>query len=140
MVRRVTDPMQPGDRRPTSPPPAPPRLATVRQLSRAVAIPRLELSVEREAGTVRQHSCVLEGDLFRLGSHPSNDLVLRDALVSRFHCQLVRGDSGWTLADTGSLNGTFLQGVRVRDADIPTNGARLQLGGSSLIVRELGPT
>src|SRR5688500_4480860 len=75
-------------------------LPTQRRLTSAVAIPRLELVVEREAGRPLQSSRVLEGDLFRLGSHPSNDLVLNDPLVSRFHCQLGRSDNGWSLTDT----------------------------------------
>jgi len=114
------------------------RLLTVRQLSSAVAIPRLELVIEREAGRAGSKSRVLEGDLFRLGSHSSNDLVLEDPLVSRFHCQLLRADHGWSIADNGSLNGTFIQGVRVRDADLPTSGARIQLGDSVIAARELG--
>jgi DNA-binding NtrC family response regulator len=114
-------------------------LPTQRGLTRAVAIPRLELVVEREAGRAQQTSRVLEGDLFRLGSHKSNDLVLEDPLVSRFHCQLQRSDNGWTITDTGSVNGTFIQGVRVRDADLPLTGARIRIGDSILVARELGP-
>ncbi|HMJ10423.1 MAG TPA: sigma 54-interacting transcriptional regulator [Polyangiaceae bacterium] len=125
--------------RPTALPPGP-GLSTVRQLSSAVAVPRLELAVERHAGQAASQSRILEGDLLRFGSHASNDVVLNDPLVSRFHCQLLRTDTGWTIADTGSLNGTFVQGVRVRDADLPANGARLSLGDSVLSLRELGPT
>jgi len=113
-------------------------LPTQRRLTSAVAIPRLELVVEREAGRPLHSSRVLEGDLFRLGSHPSNDLVLNDPLVSRFHCQLQRSDIGWSLTDTGSVNGTFVQGLRVRDADLPLSGARIKLGDSILVARELG--
>jgi pSer/pThr/pTyr-binding forkhead associated (FHA) protein len=88
----------------------------MRQLSSAVAVPRLELMLERHAGAPASQSRILEGDLLRFGSHASNDVVLNDPLVSRFHCQLARTDSRWTIADTGSLNGTFVQGVRVRYA------------------------
>src|SRR5687768_13965373 len=96
--------------------------------------------LERHAGQPASQSRILEGDLLRFGSHASNDVVLNDPLVSRFHCQLVRTDSGWSIADSGSLNGTFVQGVRVRDADLPSNGARLSLGDSVLSLRELGAT
>ncbi|MCA9596217.1 MAG: sigma 54-dependent Fis family transcriptional regulator [Myxococcales bacterium] len=111
---------------------------TVRQLARAVAIPRLELAVERESGKASDRSVVLEGDELRLGSHPSNDLVINDPKVSRFHCRLSRGGSGWSLADNGSLNGTLLDGLRVRDADLPRPTCRLALGDSMVRVRELG--
>jgi DNA-binding NtrC family response regulator len=113
-------------------------LITVRQLARAVAIPRLELTVEREAGQNAERAVVLEGDMVKLGSHPSNQLVLDDRKVSRFHCQLTRGDAGWMISDSGSMNGTSVNGVRVRDADLPRPMCRLELGDSTVRVRELG--
>ncbi len=108
-------------------------------LTTAVVIPRLELVVVREAGQPSQRSVVLDGELFRLGSHASNDLVLTDPLVSRFHCRLSRGDSGWAMSDNGSLNGTRVDGVRVRDADLPLPDCHIELGDSVVRVRELGP-
>ena len=114
------------------------RSQTVRQLAQAVAIPRLEVVIEKEAGRNAKRSLVLEGDAIRIGSHPSNDLVLDDPMVSRFHCKLLRGESGWTIADSGSLNGTSLDGVRVRDADLPRPMCQIHLGGCVVRVRELG--
>src|SRR5262245_11785116 len=96
----------------------------------SVSIPRLELLVEREAGRPSERLVVLDSDLCRLGSHPGNDLVLADSLVSRFHCALRRGISGWSLEDTGSLNGTRVSGVRVRSADLPLPECRLEFGDS----------
>lgn len=113
-------------------------LRTVQQLARAVAIPRLEFVVEREAGKDVQKKVVLEGDVFRLGSHESNDLVLQDRTVSRFHCQLTRGEAGWGISDSGSMNGTHANGVRVRDADLTRPGCRISIGDSVVSVRELG--
>src|SRR5262245_13403987 len=103
-----------------------------------VSIPRVELRVEREGGRPVDRAVVLEGDLCRLGSHEGNDLVLGDPLVSRFHCQLSRGQTTWRIADTGSLNGTRVSGVRIRDADLPLPDCRIELGESIVRVRELG--
>jgi DNA-binding NtrC family response regulator len=113
-------------------------LITVRQLARAVAIPRLEITVEREAGRESDRAVVLEGDMIKLGSHPSNQLVLDDRKVSRFHCTLTRAESGWLISDSGSMNGTSVNGVRVRDGDLPRPTCRIELGDSSVRVRELG--
>ena len=113
-------------------------LTTVQQLARAVAIPRLEITVEREGGKEVERAVVLAGDVFRLGSHPSNDLCLDDRTVSRFHCQLSRGDAGWMISDSGSMNGTSVNGVRVRDADLPRPACRIEIGESAVKVRELG--
>ncbi len=112
---------------------------TVPRDAQSVAAPRLDLTVESEAGVPSQRKVVLDGDLFRIGSHPSNDLVLNDPEVSRFHCRLTRTDHSWTLSDSSSLNGTQLQGVRVRDADLPSPTCVLDLGGSRVRIAELLP-
>ena len=99
-----------------------------------IAQPRLTLVVEREGGDEAQRSLVHEGDVCRIGTHPSNDLVLEDPAVSRFHCNLLLEEGGWRVVDKGSLNGTFAQGLRIRDADLPSDGL-LTLGSSQLRVR-----
>ena len=109
-------------------------VATLRQLIDTVAIPRLTLSVEREGGSPTSRTVIHDGDLCRIGTHSSNDLVLSDPAVSRFHCRLVREEGGWKVRDTGSLNGTKVDNVRIRDADLPVDGA-LHLGDSIVRVR-----
>ncbi|MCC6876876.1 MAG: sigma 54-interacting transcriptional regulator [Sandaracinaceae bacterium] len=103
-----------------------------------VAVPRLELCVEREAGQPTSKSVVLDGEFFRIGSHPVNNLVINDRLVSRFHCSLTRSATGFRLSDTGSLNGTRVGGVRVRDADLPLPECSIEIGDSLVRVRDLG--
>jgi DNA-binding NtrC family response regulator len=109
-------------------------VATVRQLLETVAIPRLSLTVERECGKAVSRAIFYDGDLCRLGTHSSNDLVLADPAVSRFHCRMMREDGSWRLCDLGSRNGTKLEGVRIRDADVPAD-ATLILGDSTVRVR-----
>ncbi len=109
-------------------------LHTVRQLGETVAVPRVTLTIEREGGIATQRTIVHDGDLCKIGSHASNDIVLRDPMVSRFHCRLVREDGMWRLRDSGSMNGTRLDQVRVRDADLAGEGV-LHLGDSIVRVR-----
>jgi transcriptional regulator with GAF, ATPase, and Fis domain len=104
----------------------------------SVAVPRLELVVEREPGQAAPRSVVLDGEFFRIGSHPVNNLVLTDPRVSRFHCSLGRTESGFRLTDSGSLNGTRVGGVRVRDGDLPLPECVIELGDSVVRVRDLG--
>jgi transcriptional regulator with GAF, ATPase, and Fis domain len=103
-----------------------------------VPIPRLEVVVEREAGQASRRTVHLEGDLFRIGSHPANELVIDDPRVSRFHCLVARETHGWKLLDAGSTNGTRLCGVGVRDANLDLPESRIELGDSTLVVREAG--
>jgi DNA-binding NtrC family response regulator len=113
-------------------------VATVRQLIDTVPVPRLSLTVEREAGKVASRSVFFEGDFCRIGTHSSNDLVLQDSAVSRFHCRLLREEGAWRVRDWGSLNGTRLEGVRIRDADLPSD-AMLAVGDSTIRVRAIAP-
>ncbi len=113
-------------------------VATVRQLIDTVAIPRLSLTVERDSGKATSRTVLYDGDLCRIGTHASNDLVLADPAVSRFHCRLVREEGAWRVRDWGSLNGTRLEGVRIRDADLPGD-ATLAVGDSIVRVRAVAP-
>jgi DNA-binding NtrC family response regulator len=115
-----------------------PAVATVRQLIDTVDIPRLSLSVDREAGKPVSRTVFFGGDFCRVGTHSSNDLVLQDPAVSRFHCRFLREEGAWRVRDWGSLNGTRLEGVRIRDADLPTD-ATLTLGDSIVRVRAVAP-
>jgi transcriptional regulator with GAF, ATPase, and Fis domain len=115
-----------------------PSVATVRQLIDMVAIPRLSLTVEREGGKGTLRTVLFEGDFCRVGTHSSNDLVLQDQAVSRFHCRLLREEGAWRVRDWGSLNGTRLEGVRIRDADLSAD-TTLAIGDSIVRVRSIAP-
>lgn len=72
-----------------------------------------------------------DGDRCAVGSHASNDLVVEDKAVSRFHCEVrLEGQVAWVV-DLGSLNGTWLDGVMVREARL-RDGSLLRVGRSAL--------
>jgi DNA-binding NtrC family response regulator len=104
-----------------------------------VAVPRLLVTVLREGGKATNRSLELEGERIRVGSHQTNELLLADRLVSRFHCVLALDRGQWTVTDTESLNGTLLSGVRVRDAILPMGECELVLGDSVVRVAQLSP-
>jgi DNA-binding NtrC family response regulator len=83
-----------------------------------VELPRLRISVERERGTAVSRTVAYEGDICRIGSHASNDLVIDDPTISRFHCRVQREAGAWRIVDTGSRNGTRIHGVKVVTAEI----------------------
>ncbi len=62
-----------------------------------------------------------------IGSHPSNDLVIEDPTVSRFHCELVIAGSRVRVRDLGSRNGTVANDVTIADGSLP-GGTQLVLG------------
>jgi DNA-binding NtrC family response regulator len=98
---------------------------------------RLELRVELEAGKVSERIEIRDGESFRIGSHKSCELVLTDSSVSRFHCRLLHDQKGWRVSDIDSRNGTRLHGIRVLDAYLPSTECVLQLGDSTVRIREL---
>jgi DNA-binding NtrC family response regulator len=107
--------------------------ATIPQLVDIVALPRLMITVERDGGQPSGKTVVHDGDECRIGSHPSNDVVLNDRAVSRFHCRIQRDGSAWRIMDSASRNGTRLDNVRVRDAELGPSGV-LTLGASTIRV------
>jgi len=76
-------------------------------------------------------------DRIEVGSHPLNQIELRDRTVSRFHCEVVVRPNGraW-VKDLGSRNGTRVNGTRVSEAEL-TEGAVLQLGQLQLAFESL---
>jgi DNA-binding NtrC family response regulator len=99
-----------------------------------IAPHRLTLTIEQEGGQPVSRTVVHEGDVCRIGTHAKNDVVLDDRSVSRFHCRLVPDPLGWRVEDAGSLNGTWLQGLRVNNAVLPPE-AVLAVGESRITIR-----
>jgi two-component system, NtrC family, response regulator GlrR len=73
------------------------------------------------------------GNRFSIGSHPSNDVVLSDPAVSRFHLELRIGPTGIWLHDLDSRNGTLLDGVPMGSGAI-REGSTVRCGRSVLRV------
>ncbi|MCA9670291.1 MAG: sigma 54-interacting transcriptional regulator [Myxococcales bacterium] len=74
---------------------------------------------------------------FRIGSEQGNDLVLDARGVSRYHAEIVADERGFVVRDLGSTNGTFVGGLRVEGAYLPSGSTRLRLGGCELSVELL---
>ena len=99
-----------------------------------VELPRLFIQVERECGRASSRTHVHDGEICRIGSAASNDLVVDDPTISRFHCSIQREGGAWRIVDTGSTNGTRVDGVRILSAELESQ-AVLTIGDSRLRVR-----
>jgi DNA-binding NtrC family response regulator len=58
----------------------------------------------------------------RIGALPDNDLILTDSFVSSFHAQLFMRGERLIVRDLDSTNGTFVNDVRVVEAEVPLGG------------------
>ena len=65
-----------------------------------------------------------------LGRHPNNSIQLLDKIVSKEHCILEQRDVGFVLRDLGSLNGTYVNGERVRGEMMLRHGDEIALGST----------
>jgi hypothetical protein len=68
----------------------------------------------------------------RIGRNHDNELIVLASSVSREHAELQHGDAGWTVADLGSRNGTFVNGVRTQGATALPERAVLRVGDVAL--------
>jgi transcriptional regulator with GAF, ATPase, and Fis domain len=103
----------------------------------ALATPRVRITVERVAGNAEKREHVHDGEICRIGSHPSNDLVIADPTISRFHCRLAREAGAWRIVDSGSTNGTRVDGVKILTAELEREVV-LSIGDSLLRIKPDG--
>jgi len=75
---------------------------------------------------------LLERDVTTSGRHPDSDIFLDDVTVSRRHAEFHRGQSGFTVRDVGSLNGTYVNRERVESATL-SNSDEVQIGKFRLV-------
>jgi pSer/pThr/pTyr-binding forkhead associated (FHA) protein len=90
-----------------------------------------------DAGTERVTFRMPPGSVKTIGRSTGAQFIVEAALVSRLHCQLMATSEGLQVKDLGSTNGTFVNGQRVRSADLKV-GDRLGVGRVELVVK-LGP-
>jgi two-component system, NtrC family, response regulator GlrR len=87
-------------------------------------------------GTTRGFSLALgertwTGTRCTIGSHSSNDLVIDDTTVSRFHAEVWIDDAGVRIRDLGSRNAVIVDGTRVVDGYL-RDGSTIALGRAKL--------
>jgi hypothetical protein len=76
---------------------------------------------------------LLDGELTTAGRHPQSDIFLDDVTVSRRHVEFRRQpDGSFTVADVGSLNGTYVNRERIDSVPL-NNGDEVQIGKYRLV-------
>jgi DNA-binding NtrC family response regulator len=67
-----------------------------------------------------------------IGAMDDNDIVLPEDAVSRYHCKIIQDDTGYVLVDLESTNGTFINGVRIREGYLRP-GCTVEVGQRKLM-------
>lgn len=105
-----------------------------------LVIPMGEIAKDRgvlivRAGAQAGARFPLDSDITRLGRHPDSEISLDDITVSRRHAEVQRTAEGYVVADSGSLNGTYVNQERVERAHL-RHGDELQIGKFRLVFFE----
>lgn len=75
---------------------------------------------------------LLDTSVTTAGRHPQSDIFLDDITVSRRHVEFRRTPEGFSVADVGSLNGTYVNRERIDEVALG-NGDEVQIGKYRLV-------
>jgi transcriptional regulator with GAF, ATPase, and Fis domain len=90
-----------------------------------------------EDGPEKGQRLDIASERMTIGQSVICDLTLNDTAVSGTHCEIIAKENGFLLRDLGSANGTWVAGVRVREAWLEP-GMPLRIG-RTVIRFEHGP-
>ena len=85
------------------------------------------LVVHRGPGEGQEYVLDESAGVQTVGRAPEADIFLDDVTVSRRHAEFRHGAEGWSVRDVGSLNGTYVNRVRVEDLHL-SGGDEVQIG------------
>jgi pSer/pThr/pTyr-binding forkhead associated (FHA) protein len=89
-----------------------------------------KLILKYEAAVLKE--IPLQKPTLTIGRTPGNDLVIDNLAVSGLHARLLLEEGHFLLEDMNSLNGTFLNGQRIRKSQL-AEGDEILIGKHSLI-------
>ena len=76
---------------------------------------------------------VLKEGTTTVGRHTASDIFLDDITVSRHHCRFIASNGDLVVEDSGSTNGTYVNGARV-DREQLASGDEVIIGKFHLVV------
>jgi pSer/pThr/pTyr-binding forkhead associated (FHA) protein len=85
------------------------------------------IELDQVEGTAGRRMHDIRNETVTVGRSPESDIFLDDVTVSRKHAEIERGERGYRIRDVGSLNGTYVNRVRVDAVDL-RNGDEIQVG------------
>jgi len=85
------------------------------------------LVVHRGPGEGQEFVLQESEGVLTVGRAPEAAIFLDDVTVSRHHAEFRHGAEGWSVRDVGSLNGTYVNRVRVEDQHL-NGGDEVQIG------------
>ncbi len=90
---------------------------------------RIQLKISEPCKPVRMYP--IQQEVTTLGKAPSCDVALTDSFASDVHCKILVRGNRILLFDLNSTNGSLINGVRVREADLE-EGQEIQIGKTKI--------
>ncbi len=90
-------------------------------------------------GPERETTWELSGSLTTIGRDSTCDIIINDRKFSRFHAEVVREGSAFIFYDKESLNGSFINNIRVSRQEL-FSGDQIKIGDTTIKVVEQDPT
>ena len=85
------------------------------------------IELDQVEGTAGRRMHDLSDEVVTVGRGQESSIFLDDVTVSRKHAEIVHGERSYRIRDVGSLNGTYVNRVRVDAVDL-RNGDEIQIG------------
>ncbi len=85
------------------------------------------IELDQVEGTAGRRMHDIDDEVITVGRGQESSIFLDDVTVSRKHAEIFRGERGFLIRDVGSLNGTYVNRVRVDSVDL-RNGDEIQVG------------
>ena len=85
------------------------------------------IEMDQVEGTAGRRMHDLGDEVVTVGRGQESSIFLDDVTVSRKHAEIMHEQSGYRIRDVGSLNGTYVNRVRVDAVDL-RNGDEIQVG------------
>ncbi|CAN5883726.1 hypothetical protein BH23ACT11_BH23ACT11_06100 [soil metagenome] len=85
------------------------------------------IELDQVEGTAGRRMHDVGDEVVTVGRSPECSIFLDDVTVSREHAEILRDGEGFRIRDEGSLNGTYVNRVRVDAVDL-RNGDEIQIG------------
>ncbi|HSE43102.1 MAG TPA: sigma 54-interacting transcriptional regulator [Acidobacteriota bacterium] len=89
----------------------------------------MEARILATSGYLKGLSYPLTTDEMIIGRDESNWICVNEESASRKHCIIVKSDAGFRIRDLGSRNGTFVNGMPIRERELQS-GDRIECGDS----------
>jgi len=90
------------------------QLLEIEETREVVSLRKCQLRVN--SGPDEKKKFDLKPDSTKIGKKEDNDVVLLDNTVSRHHFEIVRSADSYLLRDINSTNGTYINGLKVKEA------------------------